>query len=327
MIVTVHNTFHPWYYLYFIKGLAELNVQLRYAPLIDQSLEDRLAQGGFAKDYLILSVQKAGKERMIVIGADDKTDISADLYDLADLYGKTNTSVELMNSHGIVPLGPTFGVRYADGHILRMAAADVIRGDYDKWKLVLKRNPLESYYELRENSGEVDRIFYLNYPWKKHSGLTNFRLSIIQLLKKLEAKGDITFEGGFSKRRFGYHEGLKDLSANKLYSHKKYLQALVKSKVAINTPAVHSCLGWKLGEFLALGRCTLSFPISNVMPFEFKQGVHYHQVDELDGLEAELAYLTSNRTYVEGIQRNAKAYFDTYVRPVSVMGRLLDQLG
>ena len=115
-------------------------------------------------------------------------------------------------------------------------------------------------------------IFYLNYPWRNHESVTSMRKKIIQVLKKINDEGRIVFEGGFSKRRFGFHEGLKEYSAKKTYNHSKYLYALKDSMVVINTPAVHDCLGWKLGEYLALNKVILSLPIDRVLPGDFQAG-------------------------------------------------------
>ena len=323
MKVTIHRKFHPWYYLFFLQGLAENGVSFDFAELIDAEMEARLKNGGFEKDYLLISIARAGRERLIVIGADDKTEIAPELVNIADVYAKTNVSVQTRDESGIVPLGPTFGLRYLNADILKIAARDVLAGDYNKWLLVAKREPLSAYLQQRKNKGRLQNIFYLNYPWKKHRKLTAFRLSIIQSLQTLDRDGLICFEGGFSKRRFGYHEGLREVSADRLYGHSEYLSSLVSTKIVLNTPAVHSCLGWKMGEFLCLGRCMLSFPIPNVMPYDFKHGVHFHQIEDLGELESTLKSLMNHATYVESIQQQALAYFDMHVRPARVMERLL----
>ncbi|WP_116106166.1 hypothetical protein [Lewinella sp. IMCC34191] len=323
MKITIHKKFHPWYYSYFLQGLQQLNIPFSFDTLINSSTEQRLNREGFSKDFLILSIRKNGKEKILVIGADDKTTVSLELLALADLYAKTNVSVETQQSHSIVPIGPTFGVKYLDVELLKMAIRDAFNKDYSKWKLAMKRVKYDMYLQLKDSPGDLRRIFYLNYPWKKHNDLTEFRKSIIEYLKELDHNNIIKFEGGFSKRRFGYHEGLREVSASKIYNHKNYLESLAQTKIALNTSAVHNCLGWKMGEFLCLGRCMLSFSIENVMPFDFKSGRHYHQIEHISELESNIKYLINNPSVVNTIQRNAHDYFHQYIAPSQIMKRLL----
>ena len=49
--------------------------------------------------------------------------------------------------------------------------------------------------------------------------------------------------------------------------------------MAFNNPAVHGCLGWKLGELLAMGKAIVSLPIERTLPSPLERGVHMHVVN------------------------------------------------
>ena len=47
----------------------------------------------------------------------------------------------------------------------------------------------------------------------------------------------------------------------------------------LNTPGVSGCLGWKLGEYLALGKAIISTPIQRQLLADLEHGTHIHVVD------------------------------------------------
>jgi hypothetical protein len=140
----------------------------------------------------------------------------------------------------------------------------------------------------------------------------------------MHALGEIEFEGGFSKRRFGYHAGLEQVSATKLYNSKSYLRAQVKGKMAINTPAVHGCLGWKLGEYFALGRAVVSLPISNLFPVPIEHGKHIHFFENEETVDEEIKKLRLDVGYLQYLQKNTNEYYNQYLRPDVVINRMND---
>lgn len=328
MKITVHKNFNPWYYSYYLRGLNELSQNITFDRLITPREEEDVF-ASFPKDYFVFKVQEHGLERLIVIGSDDKKDFSKILYDQSDVFGKVNTDNGLLLKYKkLVCLGPNFGIGDIDKIVLKSLFKQLHEKsfNFDEWRKVFKRSSYATYDSINRNFATRENyLFYLNFPWKKHSDLTTFRKEIIIQLQELEKESVFKFEGGFSKRRLGYFEGLKPYSTNKVYSHKAYLRNIKKSQVVINTPAVHACLGWKLGEYLKLGKAILSFPIGNAMPGEFTVGKHYHQVEDIKKISDELQYLYKNDAYRNSLERNALAYFNEYLSPTKVVSRLIDK--
>lgn len=328
MKIIIHKNFNPWYYTYYLIDLYKLSSNISFSRLISPEEEEKVF-ASFPKDYFIFLVQQNGLERLIVIGADDKKSFSKTLYDRCDVFGKVNTSDDLINKHAkLTGIGPNFGIGNLNVITLN-AIMKQFPGKYfniDEWKKVFKRSPYNFYNSLNEKVSVQDKyLFYLNFPWKKHSDLTNFRKEIIIQLQILEEERVFEFEGGFSKRRLGYFDGLKQYSAREIYNHKTYLKNIKKSQVVINTPAVHDCLGWKLGEYLKLGKAILSFPIYNSMPGKFINGKHFHQLEDIKLIKSDLLFLFKNDSYRKYLEKNATNYFNHYLSPERVISRLINK--
>lgn len=145
------------------------------------------------------------------------------------------------------------------------------------------------------------------------------------------------FEGGFFyipsknvEREFEeyhkYKEEYKDLLIYKRISMATYLKKIKKSVLVFNTQSVCGCLGWKLPEFLAMGKCIISTPLDKEMPGEFLPGKHYFLVSNMDEIAIAIQYLKEHREVRERLEQNSKAYFDQYLSPTAVISRLIAAL-
>ena len=106
-------------------------------------------------------------------------------------------------------------------------------------------------------------------------------------------------------------------------SHAEYVRRTKHSAVVFNTPAVHDCLGWKLGEFLALGKAIISTPLGRSMPGDFRHGEQYHMVeDDAEEIREAVELLAANADYRHHLERSARAYWERWLSPTSVIRRL-----
>ena len=88
------------------------------------------------------------------------------------------------------------------------------------------------------------------------------------------------------------------------------------SAFVFNTPAFWDCHGWKLGEYLALGKCIISTPLSNDLPAPLVHGVHIHYVQpNEESIREAVEYILSHKEYRKTLERNAKSYWDKYGTP------------
>ena len=84
------------------------------------------------------------------------------------------------------------------------------------------------------------------------------------------------------------------------------------------------CLGWKLGEYLALGKAIISTPIQRQLPADLEHGTHIHVVDgSEDSIRDAIQRITCDGAYRLRLEVNSRAYFDRYVNPQSAIERLV----
>lgn len=253
----------------------------------------------------------------------------------ARVYGMVNVQPADVEQHGnLLPIGPTFGVRlrsrmltarhtfYAAKwrglHRLPDIAADV-RGvaKHERRRTTIDR------YVPRES--ERDYVFFAAWAWAKHLDVNPPRVRFIEACRR--APG-LTFEGGFAPRRRNDLRELARLSAPRRYDIDEYLEKLSRAVVAFNSPAVHGCLGWKLGEFLALGKAIITLPLSLALPAELEDGVHVHVVDgSQESIEDALERMRRDDAYRRALQSNARRWYEEHLAPARVARRLLRSVG
>lgn len=323
--------FDPWYYEFYIKGLYDFYKDYT----IEFSFEDRFLRfnefvnGPYRKEFFYYEIWDNGNVSKICIAANDKCDVNDTVYEWVDVYAKVNVDEATLQKYPkVLPVGPNFGINYFSlPAYLKLS-----------WKLYRKAGIKNPYFRVythqsmkrcsfdvyaNRKASKDNYLFYLNYPWKKHTTVTNLRKEIITILKGLDKENVISFEGGFSRRRLGPFEGLENYSASKLYNHKSYLEHLKLSTVVINTPAVHDCLGWKLGEYIALGKAIITTPINRVLPGNFVAGTHYLEIKDVHTeLKDAISWLVSHKEQRMELEQNALAYFEKYLTPGKVVSAI-----
>ena len=123
-----------------------------------------------------------------------------------------------------------------------------------------RRTSIDAYVPRR---ADPDYVFFTAWPWAKHPEVNPPRVDFIEACRR--APG-LTFEGGFAPRRRRDVPEVLPFSTTGRTPIGEYLDKVGRSAVAFNNPAVHGCLGWKLGEFLALGKAIISLPITPRAP-------------------------------------------------------------
>jgi hypothetical protein len=296
MQVLVHPDFLYTHHAYFLTGLRQLGHTVRYrrfpGPLSDGSLA--LIAGG----------------RRIIVSANDRVEVAERHLEWADVYAKVNLDRTL--APAAIALGPTFGLPLALRDRTQIAAATRRWPKAGGWD----RLPISAY---TPGSSESDYVFFTAWPWSKHPEVNPPRRAFIEAA---QASG-VRFEGGFAPLRRGPRPGYEGVSAPKKYPLREYLAKLRTSAVVFNNPAVHGCLGWKLGEYLALGKAILSMPITRSLPAPLVAGEHLHVVDGPAGIEGALRVLLKDHDYRRHLEINAGKWYEEWLAPARVMQRVL----
>ena len=302
--------FDPLYGSYWIDGLRCMGTIQLY-PLPAQLLPSSIAFE-FA-------------DRKFVIDAWDKPIVNEWWWKWSDVYGKVNLSLDTTISK-VVPMGPgfatkTWGIVSMASALLRsarwgkeMSRLDYAGGFLRQW---YKRLPLTA---LTPGPSDPSYIFALHHYWPEEPEVNELRARFMRVTK---ASDELHFEGGFVCSDHDQMLGYDDLLHPRL-SYRRWLQLTRSSAVVLNTPGVCGCLGWKLGEYLALGKAIISTPIQRQLPADLEHGTHIHVVDgSEDSMRDAIQRITCDGAYRLRLEVNSRAYFDRYVNPQAAIQRLV----
>ena len=302
--------FDPLYGSYWIDGLRRLG-PMRLYPLPAQLLPSSIAfEFG---------------DRKFVIDAWDKSIVNEWWWRWSDVYGKVNLSLDTTLSN-VVPMGPgfatkTWGIVSMVSALLRsvgwgkeMSRLDFAGGFLRQW---YKRLPLTA---LAPGPSDPSYIFALHQYWPTEPDVNELRARYMRVTKASE---EIFFEGGFVCSD-GDQMLREDGLLHPRISYRRWLQLTRRSAVVLNTPGVHGCLGWKLGEYLALGKAIISTPIRLQLPADLEHGTHIHVVDgSEDSIRDAIHRITRDDAYRLHLEFNSRAYFDRYLDPPTALERLV----
>jgi hypothetical protein len=326
-MIFVSRAFRPSYYFFYLEGLRRIFPKRRVL-LVDEGMpgHSRFADG------CAVVVPGAPRPRLY-LSANDHDRIDQECLDWADAYGMVNRNPAVHVERGaekIHPIGPSFGVQAEWGRGTNAAVlAGLMLGTVGRpaqsrellkeWKSLHTERMPETRY--RPGPSDDDYVFFVSWPWKKHAEVNPPRARFIRLCRSTPS---IRFEGGFAPRRRRDISGIDDITAPRRYPFAEYLEKTRRSAFSFNCPAVHNCHGWKLGEFLALGKAVISEPLSRSMPSPLVHGEHVHFVGrDGEGLEDAIQRLRTDLDYRRHLEHGARRYYDQHLAPQVVMRKLL----
>jgi len=284
------------YFTYVLQGFADLGMTIRFSTL------DAPVGNGMA-------ALVAG--RRIWVDTDDMARFDQDAYDWSDVFGKVNVVAKDVPTHQkLRVMGPVFGTTLWP-----------LPGGYAQWRHFVRRGvdlrsalsgirfqgiarqPLHAY---RPGRSESDFVFHRSRAWAGRHGDTNApRERFIEAVSSTQVRQDL------------------DLTDDRI-SLSDYLERTKRSAFVFNCPAVHGCLGWKLGEYLALGKAIVSTPLDRVLPEPLEHGVNVHFVDdEVDAMRESILRLTSDEPYRSRLEAGALEWYERNLTPARVAQRLL----
>lgn len=186
-----------------------------------------------------------------------------------------------------------------------------------RFKNWMNRLPLSAYEN--SNNSKDDYVFFLSTLWysdtynKNDEGVNLRRAYFIRACKKI--LGD-KFEGGLLRDSSSSNELFADVLCHNRESFSSWLEKTKKSALVFNTPAFWDCHGWKLGEYLALGKCIVSTQLSNDLPYPLEHGVNIHFVENSEtAMKEAIEYILSHPDYRHKLEQGAKEYWNKYGTP------------
>ena len=199
-----------------------------------------------------------------------------------------------------------------------------LRKHFGKYKrLLINRRQLEEYYKmLYVNNKQKPYVFFCSTLWfndEKNNNDLNVNLSRANFIRACKDISTLHFEGGLVSQ--SDNRSSIEKFADCLYKGvdiDKWIEKTKQSYVVFNTPAFWKCHGWKLGEYLAMGKCIISTPLSNDLPFPLEHGVNIHFVqNDKKAIQAAIEYIISHPEYKSHLEKGAREYWYKYGSPTA----------
>ncbi len=277
----------------------------------------------------------------VIIDFRDKPTVKESAYKWSDKYAKINFNTDLTDKRfhdKMILIPPAFGIKiwnfletgyYCFSNFIKCKfLPGVPWGNYFRdYKNQYKRPVLDYFLITSSKSANNEPYVYFNSRLWPHQncleGTNLYRKHFIEICRTV-----CNFEGGFfsSKDHIQYEE-FKDVITSK-EDTMSYFEKTKLSTFVFNTPAVHDCHGWKLGEFLALGKAIISTPLTNEIPGELVHGRDIHFIENEKELKLAINLLINDDEYRNLLEAGAKKYYLKYANPRSVIVHILrDKLG
>ncbi len=289
-------------------------------------IEGKPAQSG----NLSFVVCQGGKpDRKISISLVDSYMVNEAIYDWCDVYGSVNANFSKTPEgfrEKLVSLCPSFGIRLGTlPRVVAYALQGRVEGNaplkkrLGKTVSMLRRPTYEDYCPSMVSDHFVFFLstLWFNDEWNKNDeGVNARRANFIRACKELK---EVCFEGGLVSQG-------KERSSEALFTDclcagipmKEWMEKTKRSVLVFNTPAFWDCHGWKLGEYLAMGKCIVSTKLSNDLPAPLEHGKHIHFVENSkEAMKEAIKYIIDHPDYRMRLEQGARTYWETYGTPIA----------
>ena len=321
--VEICPSFNAYYYSSYVEGILEAFPGARFRFSANSFPR-------FASDKLAFIV-RSDSVWNVIIDAIDRPHLDPEALAWSTVYGKVNrlpSEVPQDAARKVLAIGPGFPRRIggplvswwrAIGNYVRSGnRLENVREHFANWRRQYKYALPEEAFQPQPSRDRY--VFSSNSLWKNDMETNRQRASFFEACRAIDG---LEFEGGFTPRKLGDVPDFDRYLAPRRYPIEEYVEKTKQSTVVFNTPAVFACHGFKLGEYLALGKAILSTPLERELPAPLEDGVHLRFVRSEDEIREEIARLVADRPYRAGLERGARAYYSDLLRPARIVERLV----
>lgn len=291
-----------------------------------------------------------GKITKVYFDIKDVAEIEKDKYDWCDIYSKVNIKFEDLEKYDklFVP-GPNFAIRNRSLlGLLTFGLQNFLRGQsssYQSFKryihdylyIYVRRRSIKSYEKCIDVIPNY--VFHASTLWYNQFAKDCTNLYRGEFLKSCQYAG-MHIEGGLYYLKDDpdvlaempdypfYEEVYKDFIYDKRLSMDDYIKKTKESILVFNTPSVCGCHGWKLGEYLCMGKAIISSPLLREMPGEgLTHGKNIHIVNSPEEIYDAVVKINSDAQYRKRLEDGARRYYEKWIAPEVVIQRLLEKVG
>lgn len=332
--ILVRPDFDAYYCSYYLAGISEA-----FGGRAARFARDAFPDG---REPYALAFRLHPDGPRVFVDAQDASGIHRGALGWCDVYAKVNLDPGALPDGArrkVVAIGPGFGVRiWGLPRACGLAAVNALRSRAAAGGRARLREQVANYWRQRRyrlpigayvpGRAEERYVFHLASLWRDDVEMTRsnrYRANFIEACRALKG---IEFEGGFAPRPAGYAPGYERFMIGRRYPLREYLEKTKRSLAVFNTPAVHGCLGWKLGEYLSLGKAIVSTPLGRELPAPLEHGTHAHFVDgSVESIEEAVRTIAADAAYRQRLERNARAYFEEHLAPAACIRGILKAAG
>ena len=279
-------------------------------------------------------------EKYVIDFADSNEIFYLDFLEWADVYGKVNYKQEcipLGYKGKITPVGCNFAINYGRWNKYNAALYALINylkcykrisfgfTTYLSRYIILSKRKCDSIALAFSENGKLPYIFFQTRWWSGQSKVNNQRAMFIRVCKELDKKGIIVFEGGMVPDVGEYDKEYEDIIVQSM-PYEEYVMKAEKSLLVFNAPAYFDCHGWKLPEYLSMGKIILSTPFVNSLPIEMKheRDIYYVNPSEKEMTNA-ILHIINNPDLQLHLKEGARSYWKRYACPKASMEFFINQ--
>ncbi len=296
-------------------------------------------------------IVEGGKQTKYYLHLNDSYCLKEQDYDWCDVYGSVNANFAHYPKEQypkLVSLVPSFGVR--DSSMVErmitawcnLCKAPELITHRAEWNKVKQKEEIKLFQNIKHYFGrayktwknrlplsvydnqimsEDNYVFFLSTmwysdQWNKNDEGVNLRRAYF--IKACKLTSLCVFEGGLLKDGGGIRSNanLNEVLAKHGEPMKSWIEKTKRSALVFNTPAFWDCHGWKLGEYLALGKCIVSTKLSNDLPHPLEHGVNIHFVENNEeSMREAIEYILTHPDYRHKLEKGAREYWETYGTP------------
>ncbi len=281
--------------------------------------------------YLPLVIDTGNRAYRVVIDYADWPTIRPLPYEWCDLYCKINIAFDDAQMPKLFSIGPGFGIRvFGLIDSARYAVANLLLSGN---RIGNKKRFLYDYYgqykrplsrDYRPETPRCGYVFFASSLWKNDLDTNRLRANFIRAARIVR---EVEFEGGFAPRALDDIPGFEEFTLEKRVETGEYIGKTKNSMAVFNTPAVARCHGWKLGEFMAMGKAIISTPISRLLPQELQDRQHLLITDgSVEDIAQKLVLLRDDEHLRQRLEQAAAEYYQTFLSPEAVIAGIIARL-
>ena len=338
------------YSLFYIKGLEDIfgKKNISFSSKYFKELKRKTESHSY-DHYMAFVIIDGAVIKNIVIDFRDKVSVKESAYIWCDVYAKINFNKILTEGRfhqKILSISPGFGIkRWSLLKTIFLCSTNFLKCNFspivplkvhiiDYLLPYYRRSKIEDYYNINPTSNNLQNlkndkkyVFFISTLWDHKNCIEGTNILRKKYIEFCKLNKHIEFEGGlFANSSHPQYAELKNIIFSTKYPIESYIEKTKLSSFVFNTPAVHNCHGWKLGEFLAMGKAIISTPLSNELPEKLVHGKNIHIVTNDSELVEAIQLLTTNDNYRKQLENGAKIYYSKYVEPQCVIKSILEKL-